>query len=110
MQALRESDAFREFVFDGFAYRLSRVIERIEELAFSSVDRRLAAALLALTDKGNDRVTHQQLAVEVGTAREVVSRHLKKFESHGWVALGRGRVEIRDPERLHQAASDGECD
>ena len=106
--ALRDSDTFREFVFDGFARRLSHVIERIEEIAFTSIDSRLAAALLsAATTK---RITHQQLAVEIGTAREVVSRHLKHFESRGWVGLGRGKVEILDTESLRQLASGTECD
>lgn len=107
-RALRESDVFREFVFDGFAHRLSRVIERIEEIAFSPIDSRLAAALLNAAIE--ERVTHQQLAVEIGTAREVVSRHLKHFETRGWVSLGRGKVEIRDTERLRQVASGDECD
>ncbi len=107
-QALRDSEKFRDFVFDGFAHRLSHVIERIEEIAFTSIDSRLAAALLSAPS--TERVTHQQLAVEIGTAREVVSRHLKRFESRGWVGLGRGKVTIRDATSLRQLASGRECD
>ena len=44
--------------------------------------------------------THQKLAGELGTAREVVSRHLKRFEEKGWVRLGRGTIQIREPETL----------
>ncbi len=107
-QALRDSDSFREFVFDGFAHRLSRVIERIEEIAFASIDSRLALALLNAAT--TERLTHQQLAVEIGTAREVVSRHLKHFESRGWVSLGRGKVDIRDAGSLQRVAAGSESD
>ena len=106
-EALQKSDEFRQFVFDGFASRLSAVIERIEEIAFTSIDQRLAAALLSLAEQGREQATHQDLAVEIGTAREVVSRHLKRFESYGWVTLGRGRVTVNEKARLERIA---ECD
>ena len=57
---------------------------------------RLAGALLELDRKGVEKITHQDIAVELGTAREVVSRHLKRFESEGWVRLGRGQVSLVD--------------
>lgn len=106
-ETLQRSEEFRQFVFDGFASRLSTVIERIEEIAFTSIDQRLAAALIRLDDQGKEHATHQDLAVEIGTAREVVSRHLKRFERYGWVALGRGRVTVSDRARLEAIAK---CD
>jgi CRP/FNR family transcriptional regulator len=99
-QALESSQSFRQLVFDGFSSRLTNVIRKIEQIAFTAIDTRLAAILLDLGDRGIEKVTHQELAVELGTAREVVSRHLKRFESEGWVCLGRSRITIADRERL----------
>lgn len=103
--ALEQSKAFRTFVFDGFSNRLTNVIQRIEDIAFTPTDAKLAGALLALHHAGNERVTHQELAVELGTAREVVSRHLKRFEKQGIVRLGRGRIVVLDAEQLKWTVS-----
>jgi CRP/FNR family transcriptional regulator len=94
--ALESSQWFRRFVFDGFSSRLTSVIQKIEQIAFTAIDVRLAAVLLDLDRKGVEKITHQDIAVELGTAREVVSRHLKRFESEGWVRLGRGQVSLTD--------------
>ncbi len=98
--ALENSEQFRHYVFDGFSSRLTNVIQRIEQIVFTSIDARLAAALLRLDDDGNQDVTHQEIAIELGTAREVVSRHLKRFETEGWVRLGRGSIAVTDRARL----------
>lgn len=103
--ALENSPSFRKFVFDGFSSRLTSVIQRIEQIAFTSIDARLSAALLELDEKGVRKITHQDLAVELGTAREVVSRHLKRFETEGWVSLGRGRISVTDKARLEALAT-----
>ena len=108
--ALDRIPAFREQVFNGFSARLTNMINRISDLAFTPVDARLASALLDMHRLDNEHVTHQQLAVELGTAREVVSRHLKRFESRGWLKLGRGRISIIDAEGLATAADVGLCD
>lgn len=93
--ALDESKVFRRFVFSNFSNRLASVIRRMEELTSGDLDRRLARILLA--GKGNQVAkTHQDLAVELGTAREVVSRHLKRFEQNGWIRLGRSMIELTD--------------
>ena len=109
-EALDHSRAFRDFVFDGFSKRLTSVIQRIEEVALTPIDTRLAEALLKIDGDGSEQVTHQQLAVELGTAREVVSRHLKKFEREGLVELGRGRIRVLDPDQLKRAANKNLCD
>jgi CRP/FNR family transcriptional regulator len=90
------------FVFDGFSTRLKNVIARVEELAFTSIDARLAKVLLDLHEKRVEKVTHQDIAVELGTAREVVSRHLKRFAAERWVELGRGRVTVLDTAGLQR--------
>lgn len=103
--ALENSDAFRRYVFDGFSSRLTNVILRIEQIVFTSIDARLASALLRLDDADREEVTHQEIAVELGTAREVVSRHLKRFEAEGWVRLGRGSIAVTDRARLSAVAT-----
>lgn len=94
------SAQFRRFVFDGFSQRLARVIGRMEELAFTSIDYRLAKVLVDLHEREQTEVTHAALAVELGTAREVVSRHLKRMEKSGLIALARGKVTVLDAAEL----------
>ena len=67
----------------------------INEIAFRRVDIRLAQKLVSLA-KGSDEimVTHQQLATELGTAREVVSRQLQEFQRREWISQSRGTVRI----------------
>jgi CRP/FNR family transcriptional regulator len=102
--ALDSSTWFRKFVFDGFSTRLTNVIQKIEDIAFTSIDVRLATILLALDDSDRLDATHQAIAIELGTAREVVSRHLKRFEAEGWLKLGRGTIEILDRRRVEDLA------
>lgn len=98
---LDNSAFFRRFVFENFAKRLSNVISRMEQVVFGPIDLRLARALL---DRNNAVVnqTHQELAVELGSAREVISRHLKRYEAYGWIQLRRGVIEIRDFSALEE--------
>lgn len=105
-QAIVASPQFRVFVFENFGQRLAGVIGRIEQLCAPCIDRTLAEALLRHCDGRNGalRITHQQLALELGTAREVVSRHLKHFESQGGLRLGRGTIDIQKPEFLDALA------
>ncbi len=99
--ALAQSPAFQQFVFTKLGKRFSAVITRMSEVAFGPVARRMAKVLLQQRCTGNwVKATHQGLASEMGTAREVVSRHLKDFETHGWVRLGRGYIEIIDKNAL----------
>lgn len=102
--AIGQSAFFRTFVFTGFAERLSRVIGRMEELVEGDIDRMLARALLNSAEKGLVRMTHQDLAVAIGSAREVVSRHLKRLEDKDWVRLGRGTLEVLDENNLRNLA------
>ena len=97
---------FRDFVFTAFAKRITDLFTVIEDVAFQRVDVRLAQRLLELS-AGADRVagTHQQLAVELGTAREVISRQLAEFARRRWVAPGRGEVRLIDRPALQALAS-----
>lgn len=97
------SNAFREFVFRCFSDRMTHLMALIEEVAFRQLDQRLAALLV---ERGPlIQATHQMVADEVGSAREVVSRILKHFEDLGYVRLERGRILIRQASALARYAS-----
>lgn len=106
-ELLARSPQFRQFVFTSFSTRLTDLFRLIEDVAFSRVDVRLAERLLTLADgRKHVEMTHQQLAAELGTAREVISRQLHEFQRRGWITTGRGTIEIHKPEALrHLAAS-----
>lgn len=94
---------FRGFVFSLFAERMAELMQLVEEVAFRKLDQRLAALLLG---KGRlVHATHQQLADELGSVREMVSRLLKGFAEQGLVRLGREQVEVLDAAGLRRAAS-----
>lgn len=102
---MAESEPFRQFVFSTFGLRITALMQVIQGVAFGHVGPRLAAVLLSRAGGRPDvEATHQDLAVELGTAREVVSRQLKEFERQGWVRLGRGRVELADRAALRGVA------
>ncbi|SEN18118.1 cyclic nucleotide-binding protein [Loktanella fryxellensis] len=92
---------FRNFVFAAYAQRITDLFHVIEEIAFQRLDIRLAQRLLTLAGDGDAvAITHQDLAVELGTAREVISRQLAEFQRRGWVAQSRGRVTLLDPDAI----------
>lgn len=103
-RCIEQSAFFREFVFKKFSARLSGVIALLEEVTFSAIDTRLSKALLA--EKSDViTLTHQELATKLGSAREVISRHLKRFEVYGWVSLNRGTVTLLNTEALYKMAN-----
>lgn len=96
-------ESFRRHVFGLFAERLADVIGLAEAVAFQRLDQRLAAALLG---RGTVvEATHQVLADELGTVREIVTRLLRRFEKEGLVSLSRGKVDILDAAALRRVAS-----
>ncbi|MCB1521737.1 MAG: Crp/Fnr family transcriptional regulator [Hyphomicrobiaceae bacterium] len=96
-ELLAGSTAFRDSVIAVQTRRVFDLVGLVDELAFHRTESRLAARLLQRAGS-SDQVeeTHQELALDIGTAREVVSRRLKRFENQGLVALERGRVRILD--------------
>ena len=76
----------------------------IEDIAFRRMDIRLAQKIIERADTGVLKATHAQLAAELGTAREVISRQLAEFQRRGWIAQGRGTVEILDCDGLRKLA------
>ena len=101
--ALVASDeAFRRHVFTLFGERLATVLSLVEAIAYQKLDQRLAALLLA---KGDPVLaTHQALADELGSVREIVSRLLRSFEDRGWVDVARERITIVDRAALAELA------
>ena len=100
-----QHEPFRRFVFGVFADRLADLMALAEAVAFQRLDQRLAAALLG---RGATlQTTHQALADELGTVREIVTRLLKRFERAGWLKLGRERIELLDAAALRDLASGG---
>ncbi|MEJ2119031.1 MAG: Crp/Fnr family transcriptional regulator [Alphaproteobacteria bacterium] len=104
---IAQSSDFRRFVFAAFSHRMISLFRLIENVAFARVDIRLAQKLIALADEsGTLALTHQQLASELGTAREVISRQLNEFQRRGWVAAGRGSITLIDRDALAQLANE----
>lgn len=102
-RAIAGSDVFRRFVFRMFAARLDETTRLLESVAFVRIEARLAAALTERARRAGAaafEITHQELADEIGTAREVVSRQLDGFRRDGLIASGRGRLEVLDAARL----------
>ena len=94
---MAEMPAFRDFVIADYTKLLGAMFSFVDSVAFSTVEQRLARRLLA--EAGETLIvgkTHQQLASDVGSVREIISRHLGEWERSGWVRNGRGQVEILD--------------
>lgn len=102
-QLMVESDVFRRFVMSNYGDLISELIVLVDEVAFHSIAARLAGLLLEASS-GVVTATHQQMADELGSAREVVSRQLKEFERSGWIRLMRGSVEVLDRAALQKLA------
>jgi CRP/FNR family transcriptional regulator len=100
---LDEHQPFRSYVFTLFADRIVELMQLVEAVAFQKLDQRLASLLLG---KGKViHITHQALADELGSVREIVSRLLKSFAEQGYVSLGREQVEIVNPQGLRKVAA-----
>ncbi len=99
------SDIMRTFIFETVTRALVDVTTMLEDVAFRTMESRLAALLLqhVVTDQFIS-MRHEDIAAERGTAREVVSRLLESYERRGAINLSRGRIEIRDEPLLRRLA------
>jgi CRP/FNR family transcriptional regulator len=95
--------AFRDHVLGLFAERMADLTSLIDAIAFHRLDCRLAAALLGHGQSLH--TTHQALADELGTVREIVTRLLRRFEREGWVSLGREQIQITHSAALRELAA-----
>jgi CRP/FNR family transcriptional regulator len=89
-----QSDGFRKGIMESYGRRLDDLMLLVEEVAFRRMDERLNEWLQARAERSPLLITHQDLAIELGTAREVVSRLLKELERKNQVRLARGRIDI----------------
>ena len=106
-EVMEESAAAANFTNEVMASRFSEVMWLMEQVLWKSFDRRLAAFLTeesVLEGTGELKITHEKIAAHLGTAREVVTRMLKYFQTEGLVRLSRGTVEVLDSEGLRRLA------
>lgn len=94
---LEQQPGFRSLIYKNIEHGMTELLGLVQEIAFEQMDHRLAAALLKRSHMESVvKATHMELALELGTAREVISRLLKGFERDGWIRLRRGQIEIVD--------------
>ena len=99
---IEQHPPFRSAIFRVFGERLAELMQLVDEIAFRKLDQRLASLLLA--KGGTVNATHQNLADELGSVREIISRLLKGFEDDGLVALRREQIQILDAVALRAVA------
>lgn len=102
-------DTVREFVFQTLAFRMAGVMSLVEEVAFNRMDQRLAVFLQErFANQGKPvrllQLTHEEIAAELGSAREVISRLLKEFERRGAIELRRSRLRLKSESILTKIA------
>ena len=94
---VKRHDPWREFVFDLLSQRLASVMTIVDEVAFRRMDARLASFLRTRSRVRNPiRITHAEIAAELGSSREVISRLLEDFAARGLIRSSRGEVEVLD--------------
>lgn len=104
---IARSPEFRRFVFTAFSQRVTNLFRVIDDIVFARMDIRLAQKILELTgSRAHLAVTQQQLAAELGTAREVVGRLLGEFQRRGWLTLMRGGLMLADREAIRRLAEE----
>jgi CRP/FNR family transcriptional regulator len=98
---VKRHDAWREFLFDLLSQRLASVMTIVDEVAFRRMDARLASFLLTRCRVRNPiRITHAEIASELGSSREVISRLLEDLSARGLVRVSRGEIEVLDLDGL----------
>lgn len=103
---IRRYDLWRDFVFALLSQRLSNLMEIVDEVTFRRMDIRVASLLLERSAAHNPiMTTHQEIAAELGSSREVISRILENMASQGMIRVLRGSVEVLDPQQLERQAA-----
>jgi CRP/FNR family transcriptional regulator len=104
-EAMDRDARFRRFVLTAFGRRMADVTRVMERVAFGRIEPRLAAALLDLASDGAVQATQAELAARIGSAREVVGRHLAALSREGLIAVERGRIVLIDLPALRKLAA-----
>ncbi len=103
LKGLKENNIYvRSFIYETLTGRFSDVMWTIQQVLFYGIDQRTAAFLLSHAKNGEVRATHEQIAREINSAREVVARIIKRFADDGLIRTARGRITILDPQRLRE--------
>lgn len=99
-------DLWRDFVFDLLSQRLVIMMEIVDEIAFRRMDSRVASLLLFRCQMHNPILTtHQEIAAELGSSREVISRILEDFAIQGAIRSSRGMIEVLDTSQLQKRST-----
>jgi CRP/FNR family transcriptional regulator len=96
-QLIRKHPEWLNYIFQIYHKRFEELLDVVDAVAFKNMDERLLQFLQKrskVLESKTLRITHEQLAQELGTAREVISRLLKKMEAEGLVELGRNRITL----------------
>ncbi|HKB60638.1 MAG TPA: Crp/Fnr family transcriptional regulator [Gallionellaceae bacterium] len=91
---------FRNYIFGLFSDRMTDLMQLVSAVAFQKLDQRLAALLVSRASPMH--TTHQALADELGSVREIISRLLRQFADQGWIKLGREQIEVLDVKALNR--------
>ena len=98
---MTQSGDFQRWIFNNIGSRFKQVVDRFAQHAFISVESRLAGLLIE--KMGSDQLVHwkqSDMAAELGTAREIVSRHLSRWQKQNLLETRRGVIEILDIQTL----------
>jgi CRP/FNR family transcriptional regulator len=93
-------EPFRNYIFALFSDRMTDLMQLVSAVAFQKLDQRLAALLVSRPSP--IRATHQALADELGSVREIISRLLRHFSEQGWIRLGREQIDVVDASALNR--------
>lgn len=108
-QELSNSPEFRTFVFDSMTQRLGEMMAKVEQVAFAPIDQRLARRLLELPeDDGVIAITHEQLAADLGSSREVISRKLARWAELALIEKGHRSIVVLAPGEIARLADLGD--
>ena len=107
LAGLKENNIYvRSFIFEVLTERFSDVMWTMQQILFYGIDQRIAAYLINHAEDHEVNATHEQIAREINTAREVVARIIKHFAEDGIVETRRGKINIIDQEKLQEIAGD----
>ncbi|MED5020903.1 Crp/Fnr family transcriptional regulator [Paenibacillus chibensis] len=108
MRWVQEYEPIRTAIFGGLMEGMLRMVDLLQQKQYVPLEQRLAKALLHGTAEGRPllHTTHQELAEQIGSAREVVSRSLQRFKQQGWIETGRGWVRIERRGSMEAAFGD----
>ena len=97
---LEHEPMWQKYIFGLLSQRMINLIELVDSVAFETLEVRLAEWLLTQADNQSIQTTHQQIAGDLASSREVISRLLKRFEHEGFIVLGRGTILVADETKL----------